>query len=568
MSEPVPAPLTARLGVLVSAAVVGLYAVRLTGPSDLIDYGQEAATAYVMDAVWNGHWLVQRDLAGVVMSKPPLYTWLAGAVSAVAGTINRFTLSLPAALSTLALSWLVLWAGCRYFGWRAGLLGSVAYVASGIVAKQVALVRTDGLFALTVTGAGLLAFRAWQTGRGWAGFWFVAALATLTKGPLGVLLAALGLLAAGWERRTGRPVPIGGSHRAGLTLFALLTLGWFGTAYLTLGHVLVEKMLVTELYGRAVSKGPGSRMLTGFYLPWAYFLGRFAPWSAVAALGLWRVWRHPASEPEQRRFERFLFCWLLGGLVLFSVAAHQRPDLLFPLIPAAALLVGRELARWLKRLRGSAVVMIASAIAATSLVPVTLYYHGRRAGATEVVQTASAIELARVITAQVGPGFPLVYAGTSPVLQLSLGASSPWVAPERAAAVLQGAEPVFVLLDGPDDLKGFWGTNQPSIHLLAEGPKTRRSHPRLLSNHPRLEWTDPLLTQVGPLQLRLHGVRGVAARGNDLQLRTGSGSPSVRVTNRSEHPQWVRVRFVGGKIETRVERELAPGESWLASAAE
>ncbi|MBI3192586.1 MAG: glycosyltransferase family 39 protein, partial [Pedosphaera parvula] len=239
MTDDAPRPAPVRRGLFLGLVVLALYVIRLAAPSDLIDYGQEANTAYVLDAVGNGHWIVQRDLYGAVTSKPPLYTWLASSVSVALGRIDRFTLSLPAALATLALTLVIFAAGRAHFGWHAGFLGALAYACSGIAAKQVALVRTDGLFALSVTVLALLAFRAWQKGSGWTWVWLAAALSTLTKGPLGLLLAATGLLAAFWERPAGQAVPLRGSHVAGVGLFLLVAGGWFAWAFVVLGQDLI-----------------------------------------------------------------------------------------------------------------------------------------------------------------------------------------------------------------------------------------------------------------------------------------------------------------------------------------
>ena len=67
---------------------------------------------------------------------------------------------------------------------------------------QMATARWDGLFAFMVALTALAGFRAWTSGRGWTVFWLAAAAATLTKGPLGLLLAAFGFLAIPWERRS------------------------------------------------------------------------------------------------------------------------------------------------------------------------------------------------------------------------------------------------------------------------------------------------------------------------------------------------------------------------------
>jgi hypothetical protein len=66
-------------------------------------------------------------------------------------------------------------------------------------------------FAFTVSMAAFLAFRAWNTGRGWIWFWLAAAISTLTKGPLGLLLSIGWLmLAIPLQIRSGGAWKLGG----------------------------------------------------------------------------------------------------------------------------------------------------------------------------------------------------------------------------------------------------------------------------------------------------------------------------------------------------------------------
>ena len=66
--------------------------------------------------------------------------------------------------------------------------------------------------------------------------------------------AGVGLLAAGWERWSGRAAPIAGSHRLGVVLFLLITGGWFGWAYLELGQALIDRMIFRELLRHAIDR--------------------------------------------------------------------------------------------------------------------------------------------------------------------------------------------------------------------------------------------------------------------------------------------------------------------------
>ena len=77
---------------LIAAALV-LYVISLLGPVDVMSRAEHRTAAYVMDAVWNGNWLIQYDVHGEITSKPPLYTWLAAGCAMLFGGINRFTLT-------------------------------------------------------------------------------------------------------------------------------------------------------------------------------------------------------------------------------------------------------------------------------------------------------------------------------------------------------------------------------------------------------------------------------------------------------------------------------------------
>ena len=426
-----------------------LFAVRATGPSDLADgYHQERAAAYVMDALRNGNWICQYGAYGEVTSKPPMFTWLAAVANLPFPRPNWFALLLPGAVATLGLAAIIFLTGERFFGRTAGLLAGILYLLSPVGMKQIGLVRIDGVFAFTVAITALLGFRAWQTGRGWTWFWLAGAAATLAKGPFGVVLGGLGLLAAVWERKKVR-----GSHAAGIALFLLLSGGWFWLAYQKVGQPLVDVMLGRELVGHAVnSEGnvPGQFA----YLPALYFLGRFAPWSVLALIGLWRIWKRPAAEEKERVLERFVFCWFVGGLVLLSISPHQRPDLIFPVVPAGALLAGRELRRLLDR-RSISLAPAGAAMIVIGLGSAVWKYHVTERRDPQVLETRAIRDVAE----KVG-NVPLVHIDSPYALQFFLNTKREYVQRHVAAAMLRKKAPVFV---ATTSLEGLG-----KVHRLAE----------------------------------------------------------------------------------------------------
>lgn len=325
--------------------VIFVFVIRITGPADLEDNSQSRNVGYAMDLVQHDKWLVQHDLQGRILSKPPLHTWLIG-VFAVPFGLSRFTLVLPSFLAVLALTLLVFEVGRRRFGMLAGGVAGLSVIMAPMLWRQIAMVRSDTVFTLAIAAGAFAVFQGWEKGRGWVWFWVCGAIAILTKGPLGLLLSAAGLLAWFWENRTHAPAtPPQGRQLPGILLFFAICLAWIIPALCFHGQALIDKMIFKELLGHL---GPGSdpqdlsNKRSSLLEPTLNFVVKFAPFSLLALCGIYRAIRHAAVNGTERRFERFLVCWILVGLLIFSIASHHRADLLLPLWPAAALLAGRE----------------------------------------------------------------------------------------------------------------------------------------------------------------------------------------------------------------------------------
>lgn len=457
--------------VLLAALVLALFALRLAGPSNLEADAQDRNVGYVMDVVWEGHWLVQQDIRGRIMSKPPLHTWIAAAFAEIGG-INRLTLALPSALAVLAMALLVLEVGRRRYGILAGGLAGFAVVMAPMMSKHIALVRTDALFALVVALGAFAAQRAWERGGGWTPFWFWAGLATLIKGPLGLVLAAMGLLAWFWERRSDAATPRpAGTHWAGVAVFLLLTLGWLVPAIVSAGQPLVDKLFFQELVGQAAGVGKEGYPGRNLPRPTLYFILRFLPFSLFVLYGLWRILRRPAAEAAARRFERFLFCWIVGGIVLFSLASHHRGDLLLPLWPAAALLAGRELARLAERHGRRPMAAVLAGLTLFFLAGAWWTYHVKAARDSEEVRyTVAAERAARALAASGLDVKHLRHLDTPVTLQLGLGTFRTWIGEEEALRLANGTAPVLLAVESPEDFPQLFGPGGPALREAFSWP--------------------------------------------------------------------------------------------------
>ena len=564
-----PGPLAAEPSArLAFALVLGLglllFGVRLAGPPDLTDNDQEGPTAYVLDVVQNGHWWVQRDAHGEIASKPPLYSWLAALFTlATGGGASRLAMYLPCGLAVVGTALMVVRVGGRQFGVVAGFLAACSLYFCQFGIKHVTLARTDAVFLATVTLGALAAHRAWVTGRGWTGFWVAAAAASLTKGPLGLVLAGGGLLAVMWERQGGEARPLRLRFWPGAALYLALVGGWFALAYAQVGTALTEKQVGRELVGHlsGASAGghwPGSNP----FHPMLYFLARYAPWSLLACVGFWRVWRRPAASTEERRFERFLFCWFGVGLVVFIIAPHKRADLLLPLIPAAAMLAGRELARLLAGVRPVRVWQGAVAVGLVLLAGIPMLSRLKVEAAEVTAQTLAMKDLAAWLRTNAPPGLPLTFAGNAMTLEFYLNRHQFHTSPEAAAKLLGQPEAAcFVAVADSEALRRFLPA-EGGWHELARRPVGDRAFIHLLSNRPTLAAEKAMAIGVGPLSVRLTDATLAQACWLDLTFRAHGTDAEVTLVNTSSRPVTAGARWEGEATSVARKRTLAPGESW------
>jgi hypothetical protein len=216
-------------------------------------------------------------------------------------------------------------------------------------------------------------------------------------------------------------------------------------------------------------------------MPTINFLSRFAPWSLLTCVALWRVSKRPTADNLERAFERFLFCWFLAGLLIFSLAAHQRPDLIYPLVPPAALLAGAELNRRLPAARRRLAMQVAYALVILGVVAVALQYHWLRRDNRSVQRTAVMRSFAEAVRTNVPPDATLVHVNEPFAVQAYLNTFSPYVTIERAAELMRSNTPVFVIVTNPALLLEQLGTNRAHVlHQRGVGEKVF-----LISNRPR-----------------------------------------------------------------------------------
>jgi hypothetical protein len=299
-----------------------------------------------------------------------------------------------------------------------------------------------------------------------------------------------------------------------------------------------------------------------FYVPPTYFLLRFAPWSVLAGLGLWRVWKRPAAQASERRFERFVFCWFALGLILFSLAPHQRADLLWPILPAAALLAGRELAQWTQSFQPALILRWTAATAGIVLLAVAVHYFGPRAKGRLVRETVDLKAAAQELRAQVGAEFPLTHVDAPMTLQFYLNTMRPRISYARAAELLRGSETAFVAVSDIGRLRAVWKDGE--LQEVFRRP-VGSGFLRILSNQLQLKPSAQTALCFGPIFIQCREIQLLEATEKKFRFAAGHQAGEIALTNESNQSRKVRVMVEGWHQSE--ERLLAPNECWKVAVA-
>lgn len=338
--------------------------------------------------------------------KPILVYWTSAASQKIFG-LNLLAARLPAACAALLTTGFIAVFGIRRFGEHAGLLAGIIYAASPLTLLDARQMTTDGLLVLWLTAALLAFFSISgvpkHTGKSTgattasfaqtAFFWISCAFAVLTKGIVGILLPALVIgvflmTEAGTKRSDENAPPLVRSYLIslwqtlrrlrpvpGLLLFFAIAAPWHVLAARTGERDAQNRTFYQEYVIRQhVNRFRGGRNgdtvhAAPPYMYFVYFTIGFFPWAFFVPSAFRRMtcseeqekgrgnreqkighrekgtekYKEQGAGSNNESSRRFLLAWFGTIFVFFSIGAAKLPTYIAPLLPPAALLVGRWL---------------------------------------------------------------------------------------------------------------------------------------------------------------------------------------------------------------------------------
>jgi 4-amino-4-deoxy-L-arabinose transferase len=340
------------LGVVLAAAAL-LLTVR-SGDLPLIEPDETRFAQTSVEMLRTGDLVVPRFGDEPRLVKPPLLHWIQSFVFHWSGP-TVWAVRLHAFASTLGSLLLAAWIARRRWGpeggaWAATMLATMPLVlVAGRVGTLDALLAVHVLAVLSLElgfpgGAGP-PLRAPCVGA-------LLGLAFLVKGPVGVLLPLLAMLAG--RIATGRaPLPSAASLVRGTAAWLVVVLPWALAFVDRVGWSAVKRLLRDEVLARYVHGGTHAG-------PSWYYLGAVlagcSPWVAPLLRGLVRAWqrrRDPGAEAAV-----YSAAGLVAGLSFLSLGRDKLATYMLPLAPLAAFVatweVGQEVESPKERAGGAA----------------------------------------------------------------------------------------------------------------------------------------------------------------------------------------------------------------------
>jgi len=291
---------------------------------------------------------------GLYTDKPPLFFWAIDAAAILrGGEVDETAARMPSLVASMLALLLVARLGERLYDRRTGILGAVLFATNLQILERARWASIDMTLNLFVLLAFVLLWEEVEgAGSRWhwraVAAWGAMGLATLAKGPVGLVLPLLALVPALALLRRGRDLPRL-FPAAGVILFLAVVGGWFSLFASRLGWSEAVGIATHQTVDRYVNAW-NSQHPVWYYL-WRFPAG-FLPWCMFLPAALLAAWRpDKAGEPaaSSRARERtatvFLTVWFAAIFLFFSFSTGKRGVYIIPLYPAAVLLVARLFTR-------------------------------------------------------------------------------------------------------------------------------------------------------------------------------------------------------------------------------
>lgn len=315
------------------------------------------------EMVQDGDWVVPHLNHVRYFEKPPLFYW-AVAISYKIFGVSEWSFRFPNALSAFLCIVVLYLALRRRFSEEAAFISSAVLLSSFGFFAMARIVTLDMFFTFWLFCA-LISFTGFYRERkAWflSLFYIALGLATLTKGPVCVVLIGITIIIFLFTERNLAFLKELKLLR-GLAIYAVITLPWIVAIAVKekefLYFFFIDQHVLRFFTSKHKRSGP-----VYYFFP-VLFAG-LLPWSVLIPRSIVNAWRN--SEL------RFFAIWTFVVFAFFSLSGSKLPPYILPAFPALSILIGHlfhacwgDLVR--KRLEVAVYIIIFAVFALSALLP-------------------------------------------------------------------------------------------------------------------------------------------------------------------------------------------------------
>lgn len=315
------------------------------GRWDLWDPDEPRYAEITKEMVDSGDWITMHYNGNTYSDKPPVFFWLIAFSSFLWGGFSSFSVRFPSAFLgtlTVILTFII---GRNIYNSRTGFFSGLILATSSEFAYLSTRANIDATLTFFVTSS-FLCFVLWY--QNWKsegrekkhakrlliyGFYVGMALATLTKGPIGLLPLLVSLIylliQKDWEGLKRMKL----IH--GMLLFLAIVLSWYIPAVSKGGRTYLDETIFLHLVDYYLK---GRQHIKPVYYYFYTFPLQFLPWILFLPPAVINGFSKGAREKKNFLF---LLVWFAVMFIFFSLSKGKRSLYLLPLFPAVSLIVGK-----------------------------------------------------------------------------------------------------------------------------------------------------------------------------------------------------------------------------------
>lgn len=316
---------------------LGNSVIQFTNPDEVF-YSQTAK-----EMMKHNSWMTPYLFDAPQFEKPIMTYWLLRIAFEVGGVTPFAARFFPALFATIGIIAIYLFGILAFRDNRKAFLSALVMMSSAFYISLARTVFTDMIFTVFILLSMLSFYWAYTTparkNHGIIWFFVFAALATLTKGPLGICLPVIAIVLF-LALRKELSFVVTAATAWGALVFCVIAAPWYALMFKLYGNDFIQEFFYNDHWRRLVEAE--HRKLDKWHFYPASTIGAFFPWSLFLLSAIIFYMKDLVRKKEA--FFMLLACWIGVMFVLFQFAHSKLLSYIFPFFPALALIAGNFLA--------------------------------------------------------------------------------------------------------------------------------------------------------------------------------------------------------------------------------